>query len=232
MNYDSLLELVKNRRSIRKYTNEPVPDEYVEKIIDAARWAPSGANKQPWEFIVIRKEETKKKIIEILDAQFAHMQEMEMVKPPEMRIKFRTPALGESVFILPFGDKRTLEITNVYAKVTRGLEIFTADMANAFLYMVLAANSLGLGARWVSVITCPYPECLVKELLGIPQQFVLSDMLVVGFPDEVRPPRLVRAKKDLVHYEHYDKSKFRTDQQITDFLIESLKAFSQPSVKS
>lgn len=71
MDYESLLELVKQRRSCRRFKPEPVPDEYVDKIIEVARWAPSGANTQPWEFIVIRKLETKQKIAQFLDEQSA-----------------------------------------------------------------------------------------------------------------------------------------------------------------
>jgi 5,6-dimethylbenzimidazole synthase len=223
MDYDTLLEAFKKRRSIRKFKNAPVPEEYIDKILEAGRWAPSGANAQPWEFMVIRKAEIKQSIGEILTKQFAHMTDLEMTKPPELRVRFRVPAVGESVFILPFGDMRTLDITNVYARITRGVEIFTCDMDNAFMYMVLAANSLGLGARWSSAVTCPYSEVLIKELLGIPRQFILFDMLVVGYADEEPVPRLVRDRNELVHYDGYDKSKYRTDQQVKDFLILSEK---------
>ena len=52
--YDTLLELVRNRISVRKLKPDPIPDEYVEKILEIGRWAMSGANGQPWEFIVVR----------------------------------------------------------------------------------------------------------------------------------------------------------------------------------
>ena len=60
MDYDSLLKLVKKRRSVRKLKTEPIPDEFVDKIIEVARWATSGANSQPWQFIVVKKEEFRK----------------------------------------------------------------------------------------------------------------------------------------------------------------------------
>jgi predicted oxidoreductase (fatty acid repression mutant protein) len=223
MKYESLLELFQQRRSIRKYKDEPVPEEYIQKILEAARWAPSGANKQPWEFVVIRQEESRKKIIEILTEQFRSMDKMEMTKTPDLRIVFRVPPLGESVYILPFGDPRTLEITNVYARITRGVEIFTCDMANTFLYMVLAANSLGLGARWLSAVTCPFCQTLIKDYLGIPQEFTLFDMLVLGFPDEQPYPKLVRNFTDIIHYEKYDPSKYRTQTQLREFLVRCFK---------
>ncbi len=67
MNYDAFLELVKKRRSIRRFKPDSVPDEYIEKIIEAARWAPSGANSQPWEFVVIKDQETKDKIVDLIN---------------------------------------------------------------------------------------------------------------------------------------------------------------------
>ncbi|MFO7772970.1 MAG: nitroreductase family protein [Dehalococcoidia bacterium] len=59
MDYDSFLELVKKRRSIRRFKPDPVPDEYVDKIIEAVRWAPSGFNLQPWDFVVVNEKELK-----------------------------------------------------------------------------------------------------------------------------------------------------------------------------
>ena len=53
MQIDDFLELVRKRRSIRKFKPDPVPDELVEKILEAGRWAMSGSNAQPWEFIVV-----------------------------------------------------------------------------------------------------------------------------------------------------------------------------------
>ena len=61
MNIDELLKLLKTRRSIRRYKPNPIPDEYIDKIIEAVRWSMSGANAQPWGFIIIKDPETKKK---------------------------------------------------------------------------------------------------------------------------------------------------------------------------
>ena len=64
MNIDEFLVLARKRRSIRRFKPDPVPDEYIDKILDAARWAMSGANGQPWEFIVVKDPETKNKLAE------------------------------------------------------------------------------------------------------------------------------------------------------------------------
>ncbi|NHJ33113.1 MAG: nitroreductase family protein [Asgard group archaeon] len=59
------LELLKTRRSIRKYKSTPVEDEKIERCLEAARWAPSASNKQPWEFIIVKDETMRKKFAEI-----------------------------------------------------------------------------------------------------------------------------------------------------------------------
>ena len=53
MQFDEFVKLVRRRRSVRKFKPDPVPEEYIKEVLEAARWAMSGANGQPWEFIVI-----------------------------------------------------------------------------------------------------------------------------------------------------------------------------------
>jgi nitroreductase len=55
-----IFEVIMKRRSIRKYMNTPVEDEKIQKCLEAARWAPSASNKQPWHFIVVKNENTRK----------------------------------------------------------------------------------------------------------------------------------------------------------------------------
>ncbi len=59
------LDLLKSRRSIRKYTDQLVEEEKIQKCLEAAQWAPSASNKQPWEFMIVRDEETRKKLSKI-----------------------------------------------------------------------------------------------------------------------------------------------------------------------
>jgi nitroreductase len=62
---EDILELLKTRRSIRKYKNTPVEEEKIQKCLEAARWAPSASNKQPWEFLIVTDEEKRKKLSEL-----------------------------------------------------------------------------------------------------------------------------------------------------------------------
>ena len=62
---NDILNLLKTRRSIRKYKDKPVEEEKIQKCLEAARWAPSASNKQPWEFIVVKDKQVRKKLSEI-----------------------------------------------------------------------------------------------------------------------------------------------------------------------
>jgi len=219
MNYDSLLELVKERRSIRKFKSTPIPDEYVDRIIEVARWAPSGANSQPWEFIVVKKQELRDKIVELIKEYEPISHKMESVREP--RLRFQWSAAGyvrAPVFIILCGDPRVNETYPLSVVLYRGQSNFTSALASAFLYMTLAATTLGLAAQWVSSIADPYVQSLTKDLLGVPREIKFYDMLAVGYPDTKPKPRLVRDREEMVHYDYYDKAKFRTQQQVDDFI--------------
>ncbi len=225
MDYEGLLELVKKRRSIRKFKPEPIPDEYIEKIIEVARWAPSAANSQPWEFIVVRRQELRDRIIELNREYIDLMRKTEAVREPELRFKRGTPGYVRApVFIILCGDTRTKEAYPVNTLLQQSGSMLNTNLANAFLYMNLAATTLGLGTQWVSVIASPYVQSLVKALLGVPKELEFYDMMAVGYPDTKPKPRLVRAKEEVLHYDYYDKAKFRTEQQIRDFVASLRRA--------
>ncbi len=224
MDYESLLELVKERRSIHGFKPEPIPDEYVDKIIEAARWAPSGANSQPWEFIVVKKQELKDKIVQLVKEQDVLSRKVELTREPEQRFfKDASPPPRRGyedapVYIILCGDPRTEEAYPLTAFLQRGEENFLSGLASAFLYMHLAAITLGLGSQWLSATASPLAQCLIKDILGIPQELEIYDMMVVGYPASRPGPRLVRAKEEMVHYDYYDKTKFRTAEAVKDFI--------------
>ena len=218
MDYESLLELVKQRRSCRKFKPETVPDEYIDKIIEVSRWAPSGANSQPWEFIVVKNVETKRKIAQFLEEHNTLTHKMDLTRNPTRSAPPAPVDLSIPVLIILCGDPRTTEAYPVYTVYQRGLSVFESSLASAFLYMHLAATSLGLGSRWISATRNYYVQCLTKDLLGIPKELEIYDTMAIGYPDSESQPRLVRAKEEIVHYDSYDKSKSRTDEEVRAFI--------------
>lgn len=228
MDYDSLLELVKARRSIRRFKPDPIPDEDIEKIIEVARWAPSGFNMQPWEFVVVKKPELRQKIVQYVNEYWRLAQSMESVREPWQGRPWKLKGLIDSgmdyttapVFILLFGDTRTKDglPMGVRYDPARFRLIFISSLANAFLYMHLAATTLGLATQWVSAITTPFAHCMVKDLLGIPNELEPYDMIALGYP-AIRPSgKYMRDTKKMVHYDDCGKEDFRNDQEVRNFV--------------
>jgi len=227
VDYESLLELVKNRRSIRRFRPDPIPDEYVDKIIEVARWAPSGFNSQPWEFVVVKKQELKDSIVQLINEyRSAHFSRMERTREPwqgapyESRPRAPMDWTNAPVFIILFGDTRTKVGLPMPVRFTyqQREPIFTSSLASAFLCMTLAATTLGLASQWQSTVQVPLVDCLLRDLLGIPEELEVYDMMVVGYPASKPRPKLMRAKKEMVHYDYCGKEDFRKDEEVKDFV--------------
>lgn len=228
MDYDSLLELVKERRSTRRFKPDPVPDEFIEKILEVARWAPSGFNMQPWEFVVVKKPELREKIVEYVGEYWNQAKDMETARESWQGKPWKTKGVVDAgmdyttapVFILLFGDTRTsagLPMGVRYDSNRHNL-IFTSGLANAFLYMHLAAAAMNLATQWISAITTPFAACMVKDLLGIPTEMVPYDMLALGYPAIKPSGKFMRDMKNMVHFDDCGEEDFRSDDEVKDFI--------------
>ena len=224
MDYDGFIQLVMKRRSIRSFKSDPIPDDYVEKIIEAARFAPSGANSQPWEFVVLTEREMKDKIVDIVKETSNSVYKIGQTRPPDERHpadnrRLTHPGFKEApVFIILFGDKRLMDTFPLSAYLNHGDEILVSSLASTFLYMNLAATSLGLASQWVSATAQPLAQALIKELLGVPRDYKLYDMMAVGYGKHQPAPRLVRNGDEITHYNRYDMNKHRTNEQVKKFI--------------
>jgi 5,6-dimethylbenzimidazole synthase len=225
MDYEVFLELVKSRRSTRSFKTDPVPDAYVDQIIEAARFAPSGANSQPWEFIVIKDKEIRDRIAALVTEQGEPGRKIEVVREEDLRFPgtqgpAREPGFKSApVFILLCGDPRTKEAYPLFTTLTRGDSHFISGLASAFLYMTLAATALGLGSQWVSATGGPLVRPLLKQLLDIPYGLEIYDMLVVGYAASTPKERFVRERAEMVHHDRFDKARYRSDRQIRDYIV-------------
>ncbi len=227
MEIDDFLSLTKKRRSIRRFKPDPVPDEYVEKILEAARYAMSGASGQPWEFVVVRDQETRKKIVNAyVEHHSVRSRYMEQTKIEEMRHPLMaraptTPGFADApVFIVVCGDPRTLQAGTVIARYLcgEGDATFYVNLGNASHMMHLAAAALGLGSQWVSIWRIVERD--LKDILGIPEIFRIFQMVPIGFPAYEPEPLWKRELSEITHYERYDQSRYRTDEDIREWVLE------------
>ncbi len=218
---DELLDLVKKRRSIRKFKPDMVPDELINRILDVARWAPSSANHQPWEFIVVKDETLKQKIVAIVQDALRDNQRLEDTREEGMQHPSKFHPVEElgfkdaPVFILLVSDPRTRQAQVLAAQ--QGRQSYISSLANAFLYMHLAATTLGLGSQWVSACYSPIAQARIKKEVKIPKVYEIYDMFVLGYPDQTPPPRRVRNLEEILHRNYYDMSKFRSDEEVKKF---------------
>ena len=219
MQIDEFLDLARKRRSIRRLKPEPVPDEYVNKILEAARWAMSGANAQPWEFIVIKNKETISKMADVFLHYYQKQALVELTRVPEYvhpSQKRPTDILWRyaPVIIAVLGDMRTLQASTITLRYYEE-HTFDHNMANAVQMMHLAAAALGLGSQWVSLD--PPKKVLMKQILGVPPEIKLFSLVPIGYPDQ-QPAAFRRELSEMVHYEKYDMSKFRSQEDIQEFV--------------
>jgi len=226
MEYDSFLELVKKRRTSWEFKPDPIPKASIEKIIDAARYSPSGFNSQPWEFIVINEQALRDKIRDI----FAdHLPSKEVTPGMKDPLGFK----NAPVLIILYGDPRVRPFAPppVQKSDETFLSVLTSSLAISYQYMHLAAASLGYATRWVSAIKMPPIDSKVKGLLGVPEEFMTYDMMAVGSTDFIPSEKKMRDLKEVIHYGRCNKSDFRTDEEVKSYFSQGYTIGNAP-VKS
>jgi 5,6-dimethylbenzimidazole synthase len=235
MNIDQFLELVKKRRSIRQFKSEPIPNDAIQKIIEAARWSMSGANGQPWEFVVVKDQKAKDRMadsyMEIRKEQFA----IEKTRIEELRHPYFVsppkdiPGLREApVVIVACGDRRTLQastLSGVFLPPSAGPENnYVCGMACAVFSLHLAAAALGLASQWMG--TSRVWEASLKSLLDIPELLEIFAVVPIGYPAYDPPPAYRREFEEIVHFDRYDQKKFRSGEEMVQFFRELRKRTS------
>jgi nitroreductase len=227
MDYINFLDLVKNRRTIRRFKTAPIPDDYVEKIIEAARWAPSGFNMQPWEFVVIKDKTLKDSIVQWVREYQKLTIKAESTREPWQRVPHlpsKDPEMdfrAAPVFILVLGDTRTLKGLPISMRydAERRQAIYISSLASAYLYMSLAATTLGLANEWVSSVAVAYAHCMTKDLLGIPPELEIYDMMALGYPAyKLTSRKLMRDREKMIHHDYCGVDDFRTDAEVNDYI--------------
>lgn len=210
-----ILDVIITRKSIRRYKPDPVPDEMIDKILEAARWAPTGENHQPWRLIVVRDPETIKKIGQMAkvgsgifattEYSMGRMRQFEGIKDPKERERIeRFMFTGE---VSAFLGKAPLLI--VVCGRCDALDT-PYDLSACAENMLLEAHSLGLGACWVHGPVAPVRgEIRMKQLLDIPpgmEKYKLLAVISFGWPESPRKhPRPKLNLEEIVYWEKFGR---------------------------
>ncbi len=209
MNTEGLLKIMQARRSVRVYKSGKVSDKQLDLILEAGRFAPSGANTQPWEFVVTRDRAKMKRVRQIYDNEWKQRK----IEDPVHYKGLKKDYVGDvSVLVLVCGDARTKQVYLTTRQPGDREKLFQASMANAVEHMMLAAASMGLGTVWVSVRE--EVEAELRELFKVPQPLRLLWVVPIGHArswPKAKPRRKISA---FTHHEIYDPKKLRPDSQI------------------
>jgi len=155
------VETILKRRSIRKYTEQPIPEEMFTELLEAGMCAPSAGNERPWQFIVITERSLLVGITEIHEYS-------QMLK--------QAPAA-----IVVCADLTC----NKYP----GIDYWVQDCAAATENILLAAQDKGLGTCWIGVYPRKERMAGISGLLGLPEHVVPIAVVAVGYPAEVKSAR-------------------------------------------
>jgi nitroreductase len=170
---------VEQRRSIRAFTDQPVPDEVVREMLDAARLAPSGCNAQPWRFYVVRGPEMTGK----LKAHNAFRQDF-VYKAPLIIICCGNPAAyqgkhGGEGQVAEGSVPADQEERKKMFSLVEGKEVYRTirDVSIASAFMVLRATELGLGTCYVGLVDEP----AIRQVLDIAPEQVIPFVVIAGY---------------------------------------------------
>jgi len=167
-----LWDAIRQRRSIRRYKDQPVEDEKLNRILEAGRLAPSAGNRQEWKYVVVRDKASRQKLIEAANGQ---------------------EFVGSAAAVI------ACCAVGVDHVMSCGQPCYPIDVAISMDHMTLAAVEEGLGTCWIGA----FKEPAVKEVLGIPEEVRVVELLTLGYPDVEPKPRQRKPLEDMVCYDRW-----------------------------
>lgn len=223
--YDRFLEVVRGRMTNREFDADyVVPHEHYEMIIEAARHAPSGANAQPWHYIVLTDPQLKEKLAEHFVQERYRRKQLGMNFPsPNYRGMATAPGL-----IVVVADFRYVEAFPVLGDGSDTDRLYRQNAERILLQSVaastmsahLAASALGYAVWWVTAIGQEEAQANFKPVLGVPEELSLIDVMCFGPPKRPSYKRWKRPLPDIVSWDRYDTSKFWTQADIDAWISE------------
>lgn len=201
MQIDDLAQLVKTRRSIRRYRPDDVPEEMLKQAIDLATWAPNGGNRQPWQFWIIKNRELIGRMADAVDDRSRLMASWPEAEPyredAERWVRvggfFRHAPACIAVMVGGYqsiADKllaargQSDPAAREMAEWRRFGNSRIQTIGGAVMILLLALHQMGLGACWMAGPQQAKGE--IEALLGIPQDMEFVALVPVGWPAEER----------------------------------------------
>lgn len=167
------IEAIRKRRSIRRYEEKDVSDEQVRELLEVARYAPSWANKQGWQLMVIRDAGIRGKVAAVIEGNPASKA---VAQAPVLLVVCMDPTASG---------------------VQKGKEYYMTDAGILMDHIMLEAAEMGLGTVFVGF----YDEDGVGEVLGVPDEYRIVAMTPLGYPAKMPGERQRNEIDDMVHWD-------------------------------
>lgn len=182
-----LLTLMQTRRSIRRYDPREVPQHLVQQVLEAARWAPSAHNRQPWRFVVITESEAKVNLATAMGKRLRA--DLTRDNVPEVEIEKDVSRSYERITQAPVLILLALSMVDMdaYPDERRSRYEHTLAVQGVALAgqnLLLMAHYLGLGACWVCAPL--FVPDVVQQALELPADWEAQALITMGYPAEIR----------------------------------------------
>jgi 5,6-dimethylbenzimidazole synthase len=216
--YEALMEVVRARMTNRAFAPHEVPREHFEMILEAARHAPSGANAQPWHYVVVTDPAVKQRIGELFVAEQQHRAKLRMGFPTPNYNGVKT-APGLIVIVADFRFIRAFPVLNDDSALDRlyrknAERILLQSVAASTMSAHLAAAALGYAVWWITAIGQEEIQRAVKPLLDVPDALDVIDILCFGPPAKPSYKRWKKSLAQIMSWDRFDPTAFMTDADI------------------
>ena len=224
--YEALMDVVRNRFTTRAFRPDiAVPRAHIEMVLEAARHAPSGANAQPWHYIVVTKPDVKKQIADYFVA--------EQRRRAKLKMKFPTPnyrglesAPGFIVIAADFRFVRAFPVlldgSDLDNKYQANAErILLQSVAASTMSAHLAAAALGYQVWWVTAIGQEDAQQAIRPLLGVPDELAVIDIMLFGVPAKPPYKRWKKKLPQIMSFDRFDMENHMTLAQIDAWVRET-----------
>ncbi|OBI97578.1 nitroreductase family protein [Mycobacterium asiaticum] len=198
-------EVLSTARTIRRFTDQPVDDATLTRCLEAARWAPSGANAQGWRFVVLRSPEQRAVVAKAAAQALAVIEPVYGMSRPAPDDTSRRARTNRATYEL---HDRAGEFTSVlFAQIrypTASELLLGGSIFPAMQNFLLAARAQGLGACMTSWASYG-GERLLREAVGVPDDWMLAGHIVVGWPKGNHGPVRRRPLAEAVNLDRWDR---------------------------
>ena len=227
--YDAFIDIIRKRRSVRRFEKgRSISREVLERIAEAGRWAPSGANVQPWDFIVVEDPDMRDQVVEVFLRQADRLKKYAKGFPSVYKSYLNNTVaifivLGDRRWNINFPHGVTPETEADYQQNNEN--IFYCSIGAAIQNIQLAVTANGLTSAWLSGGGEQQTNDELSELLGYPPFLRAYGTIPIGFPAKDVSSRYRRPLQQVVHWNRYEAEKFRKDEQV-QFYLDSLRPFA------